>query len=158
MSIDVTCQKLSNLTSDLSKVYKLFEKVSRIGNRCSEDNRQNYKNNNNEGSTMKIQKYLREMHTMYLKSYMDSAAFEEHIRNEGIYQGKNIKLIEQVCQKLRKEKTLEQIADELEEALEIVERICKTVDKCGLEADAMEIYEEIQKRIDLAEQDGRLDL
>lgn len=54
-------------------------------------------------------------------------------------QDEDIKLIRLVQRKLRKEKAPEVIADELEESLENVERICKAVDKCGLEADAMEI-------------------
>lgn len=62
----------------------------------------------------------------------------------GRSQGGNIKLIDMVCQKLRKRKTLKTIAEELEEPLENVERICAAVEKCGLEADAIEIYEQMQ--------------
>ena len=62
----------------------------------------------------------------------------------GRSQGGNIKLIDMVCQKLRKRKTLKTIAEELEEPLENVERICAAVEKCGLEANAIEIYEQMQ--------------
>lgn len=63
----------------------------------------------------------------------------------GRSQGENRKLIEQVQRKLRKKKTPEIIAEELEEPLENVERICEAVEKCGLEADPQEIYDEMQK-------------
>lgn len=59
--------------------------------------------------------------------------------------GRALQLINQICRKLQKGKTLGNIAEELEESVENVERICKAVDKRGLEADAMEIYEELQK-------------
>lgn len=59
--------------------------------------------------------------------------------------GENLKIIKQVQKKLQKGKAAEKIAEELEESLENVERIYAAVDKCGLEADAMKIYEELQK-------------
>ena len=61
--------------------------------------------------------------------------------------GENLRMIKQVQRKLRKGKTTETIAEDLEESLENVKRICKAVDKCGLEADAMEIYEEMQNMV-----------
>lgn len=63
----------------------------------------------------------------------------------GRNQGENMKLIELVQRKLRKGKTAKTIAEELEESLENVERICETVEKCGLDADPQEVYEEMQK-------------
>lgn len=71
--------------------------------------------------------------------------WEAEAKRIGRSQGESIKLIELVCRKIRKGKTSETIAEELEESLENVERICATVSKCGLEADAMEIYEQISK-------------
>lgn len=35
--------------------------------------------------------------------------------------------------------------EELEESVENVERICEAVERCGLEADPQEIYDEMQK-------------
>lgn len=64
----------------------------------------------------------------------------------GRIQGKHITLIELVQRKLRKGKTLEIIADELEEPLENVERVCTVVLQYGLDADPQDIYDELQKR------------
>lgn len=63
---------------------------------------------------------------------------------DGEESGQSHTLIELVQRKLRKKKTPEIIAEELEESLANVEQICKAVDKCGLEADPQEIYDEMQ--------------
>ena len=49
----------------------------------------------------------------------------EEGRKEGRKEGETLKLVKQVCQKLRKHKTPEQIADELEEDTDIIENICR---------------------------------
>lgn len=67
----------------------------------------------------------------------------------GRIQGKHITLIELVQRKMRKGKTLEIIADELEEPLENVERVCTVVLQCGLDADPQDIYDELQKMVSL---------
>ena len=46
--------------------------------------------------------------------------YEESIRLEGIQEGEQNKLLQQIEKKLAKGKSLEQIADELEESVEIV--------------------------------------
>ena len=61
--------------------------------------------------------------------------------------GENLKMIKLVQRKLQKEKTAETIAEELEEPLENVERVCEAVEECGREADAMMIYEWMQDNI-----------
>ena len=76
---------------------------------------------------------------------MCQAVIEWEAEARGI--GRNLKLIELVQRKLQKGKTQEIIVDELEESLENVERICETVNKCGLEADAMVIYETMQNMV-----------
>lgn len=70
-------------------------------------------------------------------------AREEGIK-EGRSQGESIKLIELINRKLQKSKEPETIAEELEESLENVKRICEAIFRCGLEADATEIYEQLQ--------------
>ena len=55
-------------------------------------------------------------------------------RAEGLQQGLELKLIKQVQTKLKKGMQAEQIASELEEPLENVERICKAVDICRPDA------------------------
>ena len=73
-------------------------------------------------------------------------AFEDG-EERGRSQGETLNMIKLVQRKLRKGKTLENITEELEESLENIERICKAVDKCGLEADAMVIYAQMQNEI-----------
>lgn len=63
----------------------------------------------------------------------------------GRSQGKSLNVIELVQRKLCKGKTAEMIAEELEETLENVERICAAVEKRGMGVDPQEIYEEMQK-------------
>ena len=59
---------------------------------------------------------------------------------EGLKEGQETKLIQLTQRKLRKGKTAEEIAEDLEEPLENVERILEAVESCGTE-DATEIYE-----------------
>lgn len=70
---------------------------------------------------------------------------EERGLAAGRSQGKSLNMVELVQRKLRKGKTAETIAEELEEPMENVERICEAVEKCGMDADPQEIYEEMQK-------------
>lgn len=59
--------------------------------------------------------------------------------------GENLKIIKQVQKKLQKGKATETIAEELEETLANVERICDAVMQYGLGADPQDIYDELQK-------------
>ncbi len=59
---------------------------------------------------------------------------------QGIPQGGELKLIQQVHRKLRKNKTAEEIAEDLEEPLENIVRICKAIHECESET-PKEIYE-----------------
>ena len=86
-------------------------------------------------------------------SYMKIMEREEMLINEGISQGisqgKSIgemqKLIQQVCRKLRKGKSAPIIAEELEEAIEVVERICAAIVKCGSDTDIELIYNTLEE-------------
>ena len=57
----------------------------------------------------------------------------------GRAEGSDFRLIQQIQRKLRKGKIAEEIAEDLEEPLESVRRICKAVEICG-EEDVVEIY------------------
>lgn len=74
---------------------------------------------------------------------------EEHGRKIGEEIGKeigrDIKLVEQVCRKLRKGKVMEQIADELEEELEIIAVICKAAEAAAPEYDSDMVYRNWQE-------------
>lgn len=59
----------------------------------------------------------------------------------GIEKGKGIQLISLVCRKLSRGKTPVQIAEELEEDVPAIERICETAGKYGPEYDCEKIYQ-----------------
>ncbi|MBQ9926392.1 MAG: hypothetical protein IJO65_00315 [Lachnospiraceae bacterium] len=50
-------------------------------------------------------------------------------RQEGLEQGRNVLLVEQVCKKLKKDKSREQIAEELEEDIDVIHRICDAAEE-----------------------------
>ena len=78
---------------------------------------------------------------LFTQFNMDDALavrYEEGVE-DGIEQGEYLLLIQLVQRKLQKGKTVEEIAEDLEEPLESVKRICKAVESCGTE-DAAEIY------------------
>ena len=64
---------------------------------------------------------------------------------KGLEKGTEIKLIEMVCRKLSKNKSVEQIADELEENIENIRSICEVAQKFAPEYDKEKIYESIKK-------------
>lgn len=66
---------------------------------------------------------------------------------QGMTKGAEMKLISQVCRKLQKGKEPEEIAEDLEEDFEVVERICKVAgkDSAGYDADA--IYQALQLEV-----------
>ena len=63
---------------------------------------------------------------------------------EGMAKGCEIKLISQICRKLKKRKTAAIIAEELEEETAMVERICKVAESFAPEYDEEKIYETMQ--------------
>lgn len=68
----------------------------------------------------------------------DEVGYAQGLREEGqIY-----KLIEMICKKLRKNKTPQQIADELEEELQEVEHICKLAARFAPDYDVDKVFYE----------------
>lgn len=76
---------------------------------------------------------------LYERDLRDEGKIEGKI--EGKLEGKIIKLIEQVCKKVKKNKSPEIIADELEDKLSVISRICNIARENGYDAD--KIYEKI---------------
>lgn len=74
-----------------------------------------------------------EVRNMVLSSF-NREAYERDLRAEGREEGREEgearKLIEQVCKKLKKDKSPEMIADELEEELEVIIKICDEANRC----------------------------
>ena len=60
---------------------------------------------------------------------------------KGIEQGGENKIIGQVCKKLRKNKSLEVIADEIEEELSLVEKICEVAEAFAPEYECEKVCE-----------------
>lgn len=63
---------------------------------------------------------------------------------DGEITGAEKKLVEQVCRKLAKGKSSKTIAEELEEALETVTKICDAAEKCGSCSDADAVFRALQ--------------
>ena len=70
--------------------------------------------------------------------------YEEGLE-DGEEKGKMVSLIQQVSKKLQKGKPLSQIADEIEESADLVEKICKAIESCATD-DINQIYEALQKQ------------
>lgn len=83
-------------------------------------------------------------------SEFDEVGYAQMLREEGIEegisqgisQGETKKLIELVCKKLRKNKTPELIAEELEEEESVIKAICETAKRHAPEYDEEKIYQE----------------
>ena len=63
---------------------------------------------------------------------------------DGAEKGDMLRLIQQVCRKLRKGKVASAIAEELEEELAVVDKICKAIEVCGTDEDMDKIYEHLK--------------
>ena len=72
-------------------------------------------------------------------------SYEEGVA-AGIEQGRNEMFIRQICTKLKKGKTPETIAEELEEDLPRVKAICEAAEVFAPEYDWRSVYEEIEKQ------------
>ena len=56
-----------------------------------------------------------------------------------------MKLISQVCKKLRKSKKPEAIADELEEDVSMINRICEAAEDCGKDYSTERIFKKLKR-------------
>ena len=66
-----------------------------------------------------------------------------YAKDEGRAEGKKAQLIKQVCKKLKKGKTPNMIAEELEEDLTVIERICTEAQKYAPDFDCEQLYAEL---------------
>ncbi len=90
-----------------------------------------------------LKKYRMEVLGMLLEEF-DVEKYERTMREdgriEGIQQGEEQKLIEQICRKVRKGKTLQIIAEELEEEESSVSKIYDTVLASAPDYDCSKVY------------------
>ena len=69
----------------------------------------------------------------------------EEGKEEGREEGETLKLISLVCKKLRKAKKPEVIAEELEEDVSVINRICEAAKGCGEEYSTKRIFEKLKR-------------
>ena len=68
-----------------------------------------------------------------------------YARQDGKAEGEELKLIKQICKKLLKGKTPEEIANDLEEEISIILSICELTKEFAPEFDSEKIYEKYCK-------------
>lgn len=86
-----------------------------------------------------LTEYDEEGYIAYEKGLSREEGLEEGIQ-KGISEGEVRKLIQQVCKKLSKDKAVGQIAEELEEDVETVARICEAAGHFSPDYDCGRIY------------------
>ncbi|MBQ7066705.1 MAG: hypothetical protein IJN92_07770 [Lachnospiraceae bacterium] len=94
---------------------------------------------------MSIFEYDEEKH----KKFLRQEGFEDGLTQgleQGLAQGQELNLISLICKKLKKDKSIEQIAEELEEEISVIEPICKVASDFAPEYDVHEIYQALQMR------------
>ena len=82
------------------------------------------------------------MEVRYEEGFEDG--FENGFEN-GTEKGDMLRLIQQIYRKIQKGKSPATIAEELEEELEIINKICKAIELSGTDSDMDKIYEELNK-------------
>ena len=92
-----------------------------------------------EVSVMGLGRNLRLLYEQHMKEVRDWNARDAYMYDEGVTAGEEIgeryKLVQQVCKKLAKGKSLERIAEELEEELESIAEICAVAKDCGMDVE-----------------------
>ena len=83
------------------------------------------------------------MGVKYLQKWEELVYAKDEGRAEGKAEGKKAQLIKQVCKKLKKGKTPDMIAEELEEDLTVIEGICTEAQKYAPDFDCEQLYAEL---------------
>ena len=91
-------------------------------------------------------KYGMKMTTQMERRLNIMCNYSDIVEERGIEKGKLIRLINCVCKKLRKGKTIELIAEELEEEVGVIEKIYETAKKYAPEYDVEEILKAVQDK------------
>lgn len=81
----------------------------------------------------------------YMKTLLHDMDVRDEGRQEGIAEGEFRKIIELTIKKMNKQKSVVEIADELEENIDTIQKIYDTVLACGLEADVKTILKSVQE-------------
>ena len=91
-----------------------------------------------------LEKCRGEVRNMVLSTF-NREIYERDLREEGREEGETLKLISLVCKKLRKAKKPEVIAEELEEDVSVINRICEAAKGCGEEYSTKRIFEKLKR-------------
>ncbi len=92
-----------------------------------------------------LMKNRAEVKNMCLTEY-DEAKTMEMFKRDAREEGQEYKLVEQICKKLRKGKSVEQIADEVEEDIENVQVICSVAEAFAPDYVVEKVLEKMHKR------------
>ena len=82
-----------------------------------------------------------------MKSWEYEQLIREEERENGLLTGKEKKLIELVCKKIQKSKSIEAIAEELEEEVSTIKRIYEVAWETAPEYDVDQIYDILHENI-----------
>ena len=90
-------------------------------------------------------KLSEKMGVKYMQLWEEKAYIREEGLEQGLAEGRDKHLINIICKKLAKAKSLDQIADEVEESIELVEKICLAAQKEAPAYDCNKIYMRLHK-------------
>lgn len=87
-----------------------------------------------------------EVTVQYMRMMEDEERLLKQGRKEGREEGRDLKLISQIVRKLKKGKSVQKIADDLEEELSVVEMVCNIARDFEPDYVCEKIYERIKER------------
>ena len=135
---------------EYGKEMTLEESVSKAVEECIQEGilREFLLMNKSKVVSMSIFEFDQELHnrTLYEEGHEDGFVKGEASgftkgKASGLAKGENKKLISQVCRKLKKGKTPAQIADDLEEEISLIQKICESAESFAPEYDVEKIYD-----------------
>ncbi|MBO6113002.1 MAG: hypothetical protein J6P45_08150, partial [Lachnospiraceae bacterium] len=103
---------------------------------------------------VKITKEKKDFGVRYMKSWLLEKKLKEEGRQEGRQEGEWLALLRMVCRKLAKGKSVDMIADELEENEETIKVICEVAKKYAPDYDAEAICKEFMEKMKEVEKEA----
>lgn len=132
------------LTPLMSGERTVKERILEVGSLLNSDNSQLEKEEKQRMESVLYAfacKFLTKKDLEEIKEILGMTVLGEMIWNDGYEEGSSKKLISLVCRKLQKGKKPEQIAEELEEELELISQICEVAEQSAPEYNCDEIYQ-----------------
>ena len=97
-----------------------------------------------------LQEYGSEVYNMLFKQFDVEEALEYRYNEgveDGIERGRLLALIDQVCRKLARGKSAQEIAEDLEEEQEMIEKVCEAAEICGYPVSNPELSADLKESI-----------